>query len=117
MPNYSREADVPTDKANVVWQYPQAGDLFSDLAHDKEVDKDKLAAESKKLVTARSVKVRVLNGTGTPGYAAGAAADLRKMGFSVVSTGNAAPGAKETAITYPRRWRRRRRCSPPGWGT
>ncbi len=101
VPNYPREADVPTDKANVIWQYPQAGDLFSDLAHDKEVSKDKLASEAKKLVTARSVKVRVLNGTGTPGYAAGAAADLRKMGFSVVSTGNAAPGAKETAITYP----------------
>ncbi len=101
VPNYPREADVPTDKANVMWQYPQAGNLFSDLAHDKEVSKDKLAAEAKKLVTARSVKVRVLNGTGTPGYAAGAAADLRKMGFSVVSTGNAAPGAKETAITYP----------------
>ncbi len=101
VPNYPREADVPTDKANVIWQYPQAGNLFSDLAHDKEVSKDKLAAEAKKLVTARSVKVRVLNGTGTPGYAAGAAADLRKMGFSVVSTGNAAPGAKETAITYP----------------
>ncbi|MEV5593269.1 LCP family protein [Streptomyces sp. NPDC052496] len=101
VPNYPREADVPTDKANVVWQYPQAGGLFSDLAHDKEVSKDKLAAEAKKLVTARSVKVRVLNGTGTPGYAAGAAADLRKLGFTVVSTGNAAPGAKDTAITYP----------------
>lgn len=29
VPNYPREADVPADKANIVWQYPQAADLFT----------------------------------------------------------------------------------------
>lgn len=103
VPNYSREADVPTDKANVVWQYPQAGGLFSDLAHDREVgaaEKKKLTEAAKHPVTARSVQVRVLNGTGTPGQAAAAAEQLRKLGFTVIATGNA-PAADKTTLTYP----------------
>lgn len=103
VPNYSREADVPTDKANVVWQYPQAGGLFSDLAHDREVGaaaKKKFAEDAKNPVTARSVRVRVLNGTGVPGRAAAVAEQLRKLGFSVIATGNS-PAADKTTLTYP----------------
>ncbi|GAU66546.1 putative LytR family transcriptional regulator [Streptomyces sp. NBRC 110611] len=103
VPNYPREADVPTDKANVVWQYPQAAELFSGLAHDRETGaegKKKFEEAAKNPVTARSVRVRVLNGTGTPGQAASAAERLRKLGFTVVGTGNA-PATDKTAITYP----------------
>ncbi|MFG2890447.1 LCP family protein [Streptomyces sp. NPDC048248] len=103
VPNYPREADVPTDRANVVWQYPQAGDLFSDLAHDREIGaagKEKLAQAAKNPVTAHAVRVRVLNGTGTPGRAAAAAEQLRKLGFTVTTTGNA-PAADKTAVSYP----------------
>ncbi|GES31693.1 hypothetical protein San01_41800 [Streptomyces angustmyceticus] len=103
VPNYYREADVPTDKANVVWQYPQAGRLFSDLAHDREIGaagKKKLAEAAKNPVTAHSVQVRVLNGTGVPGRAASAAEQLRKLGFAVVGTGNA-PAADKTGVSYP----------------
>ena len=103
VPNYYREADVPTDKANVVWQYPQAGGLFSDLAHDREIGaagKKKLAEAAKNPVTARSVRVRVLNGTGTPGRAATAAEQLRKFGFTVIGTGNG-PATDKTTLTYP----------------
>ncbi|MFJ8675443.1 LCP family protein [Streptomyces sp. NPDC093589] len=103
VPNYGREADVPTDKANVVWQYPQAGGLFSDLAHDREVGaagKKKLAEAAKNPVTARSVRVQVLNGTGAPGHAATAADALRKLGFTVVTTGNG-PSTGRTTVTYP----------------
>ncbi|WP_407289259.1 LCP family protein [Streptomyces sp. BP-8] len=103
VPNYYREADVPTDKANVVWQYPQASQLFSDLAHDREIGaagKKKLAEAAKNPVTAHSVQVRVLNGTGTPGQAASAAEQLRKLGFTVIATGNA-PATDKTALTYP----------------
>lgn len=38
VPNYPRELDVPTDKANVVWRYPQAQTLFSSLIADREVN-------------------------------------------------------------------------------
>ncbi|TJZ42316.1 LytR family transcriptional regulator [Streptomyces piniterrae] len=103
VPNYYREADVPTDKANVIWQYPQAGDLFSDLAHDREIGaagKKKLAEAAKSPITARAVQVRVLNGTGVAGQAATAAGRLRGLGFPVTATGNA-PATDKTTITYP----------------
>ncbi|MFG2211229.1 LCP family protein [Streptomyces sp. NPDC048638] len=103
VPNYYREADVPTDHANVVWQYPQAAGLFSDIAHDREIGvagKKKLAEAAKNPVTAHSVRVRVLNGTGVSGRAAAAAEQLRKLGFTVTATGNA-PAADRTTVGYP----------------
>ncbi len=103
VPTYPREADVPSDKANVLWQYPQAGELFGDLAHDREIGaagKARFAEAAKNPVTAHSVRIRVLNGTGTPGRAATAAEELRKLGFTVVATGNA-PTTDRTSISYP----------------
>ncbi|MEW1657467.1 MULTISPECIES: LCP family protein [unclassified Streptomyces] len=103
IPTYPREADVPTDKANVVWQYPQAGELFGDLAHDREVGaegKKKFAEAAKNPITARSVRVRVLNGTAKTGLAGVGAQKLRQLGFTVVFTDNGATTDK-TAITYP----------------
>lgn len=82
VPNYPREADVPTDKANIVWQYPQAADLFTSLANDKEVDKKRLQAEAKNdLIYASKVRVQVLNGTGVSGRAAAVAEKLREAGL------------------------------------
>ncbi|MFB9505286.1 LCP family protein [Streptomyces aurantiacus] len=101
VPNYPREADVATDKANVVWQYPQAEDLFTSLAKDKEVDKKELEADAKDLVYASSVRVQVLNGTGVPGRAAAVATKLSAAGFTVVSTGNAPETTRNTTATYP----------------
>ncbi|WP_221349453.1 LCP family protein [Streptomyces beigongshangae] len=100
VPNYPREADVAADKANVVWQYPQAGELFTSLAKDEEVDRKKVQAEAEHPIHASSVRVRVLNGTGVPGRAATVAAELRRAGFTVVGTGNA-PETTRTAATYP----------------
>lgn len=103
VPNYPREADVPSDRANVIWQYPQAGEVFRDLAHDREIGaaaKRRLAAAATHPVTASAVRVRVLNGTGVPGRAATAAASLRALGFTVTTTGNA-PAAATTALGYP----------------
>ncbi|MGY0067402.1 LCP family protein [Streptomyces sp. QTS137] len=99
VPNYPRELDVPSDKANIAWQYPQAQTLFTALAEDREVDKDELAAA--RPVPARTVTVQVLNGTGTSGRAATAAEQLRAAGYTVTGTGNAPTPAKETTVTYP----------------
>jgi LCP family protein required for cell wall assembly len=102
VPNYPREADVPTDKANIVWQYPQAADLFTSLARDKEVDKKRLTADAKDLVYASQVRVQVLNGTGVSGRAAAVAEKLREAGFTVAGTGNApSSDARTTTVTYP----------------
>ncbi|MFJ2558537.1 MULTISPECIES: LCP family protein [unclassified Streptomyces] len=101
VPNYPREADVPTDKANVVWQYPQAGNLFTAMARDKETDKEKLEADTENPVYAATVRVQVLNGTGTQGRAADVAETLRTAGFTVSSVGNAPESAKRTTVGYP----------------
>ncbi|MGW6723880.1 LCP family protein [Streptomyces durocortorensis] len=101
VPNYAREADVPTDKANVVWQYPQAGDLFRSLAADREIDGKALKKAAANPLYARSVQVRVLNGTGVSGRAAQVAEELRALGFTVVGTGNAPRQAERTAVLHP----------------
>ncbi|MFF3753117.1 LCP family protein [Streptomyces sp. NPDC002018] len=101
VPNYVREVDVPADRANVVWQYPQAADLFTALAQDKEVDKERLAADSKDPVYAHTVRIRVLNGTGTPGRAAKAADTLRTAGFTVTGIGNAPEPTQRTTVRHP----------------
>ncbi|MFI6875104.1 LCP family protein [Streptomyces sp. NPDC050400] len=100
VPNYPREADVATDKANVSWQYPQAADVFTALAKDKEIGKKRVEADAKNLIYASSVRVRVLNGSGTEGKAAAVAARLREAGFTVTATGNA-PHAARTTVSYP----------------
>ncbi|MGW1779440.1 LCP family protein [Streptomyces sp. NPDC002143] len=101
VPNYGREADQPTDKANVVWQYPQAANLFTSLAKDKEVTKAQLDALKKNVVYASSVKVQVLNGTGVSGRAAAVAEKLTKAGYTVTGTGNAPATVTKTTVTYP----------------
>nr|WP_307808330.1 LCP family protein [Streptomyces oryzae] len=106
VPNYPRQADIPTDRANVVWQYPQAARLFDQLAHDKEVDKKRLEAESRDPVPTPSIRVRVLNGTGKAGRAADAAKELRALGFTVTSTGNAPAPVKKTTVSCPEDLRR-----------
>ncbi|MEU2822737.1 LytR C-terminal domain-containing protein [Streptomyces bacillaris] len=100
LPNYAREADVPSDRANVVWQYPQAADLFDAMAEDREPDRKALVAAAADPVHARSVRVRVLNGTGVAGRAAQAAEELRDLGYTVVGTGNAPDRADRTAVLH-----------------
>ncbi|MFM9493627.1 LCP family protein [Streptomyces galilaeus] len=102
VPNYPREADVTADKANIVWQYPQAADLFTSLAGDKEVDKKQLQEQAKNdLIYASTVRVQVLNGTGVTGRAAAVAEKLREAGFTVVGTGNAPENTDTTTVTHP----------------
>ncbi|WP_069736629.1 LytR C-terminal domain-containing protein [Streptomyces sp. EN27] len=101
VPHYGRVADVPSDKANVVWQYPQAADLFASLAKDQEVDKEKVAADAKNPVYAATVRVQVLNGSGVPGRAAKVAETLRTAGYTITGTGNAPGSAGKTAVVHP----------------
>jgi hypothetical protein len=67
----------------VQWLQPQANNLFSAIAHDVKLPK---AGKQKKVkpVSPASVKVRVLNGTTTPGLGASTAAGLHARGFVVV---------------------------------
>ncbi|WP_079049245.1 LCP family protein [Streptomyces torulosus] len=102
VPNYPREADVPSDRANVVWQYPYAADLFTSLAKDREVEKKQFQARAKEgLVYASNVRVQVLNATGVTGRAAAVAEKLRAAGITVVGTGNAPETTAKTTVAYP----------------
>ncbi|WP_435879422.1 LCP family protein [Streptomyces tirandamycinicus] len=89
VPNYPRSMDVPSDTANVVWQYPEAAELFTSLARDREVSEEAVAAAGENPLYAGTVRVRVLDGTGTPGLAEEVAGSLRRYGFTIAGTGTA----------------------------
>ncbi|GHE69407.1 hypothetical protein GCM10014715_24100 [Streptomyces spiralis] len=101
VPNYPRERDVPTDKANVTWQQPAARQLFSALNHDHETTKVDLKKATAHLpVPASTVHVTVLNGTGTTGAALKVADQLRALGFQITATGNAPSSVDNTTLSY-----------------
>ena len=53
-------------------------------------------------LTESAVRVRVLNGTGTPGEASSAASDLRTAGFAIAGTGDADEiGVARTVVRFP----------------
>jgi LCP family protein required for cell wall assembly len=79
----------PSDNDRVLWQQPQAGQLFHAIAHDTALPKDKAGTGTPATSSPGSVQVEVLNGNGLPGAAATAAGELTARGFKVVKKGNA----------------------------
>ncbi|MFJ6636260.1 LCP family protein [Streptomyces sp. NPDC091376] len=118
VPNYPRELDVPSDKANVVWK-PEAKDLFTALAQDIPVDEHgkpvhtpagtkptaptptptPTPTKSEPAVKA-DVKVSVLNAAAVTGKAASVASRLRNGDFTVVRVGNASAPLTRTIIEH-----------------
>jgi LCP family protein required for cell wall assembly len=98
----------PTDANRVLWEQPQASQLFGEIAHDQTVpSKAKAtatptasASPSAPAVSPSSIQVNVLNATGTGGLAAKAAASLTQNHFTVVGTGNAVAPSSTTIIQY-----------------
>jgi LCP family protein required for cell wall assembly len=80
------------DGENVLVYEPKAAPIFKAMRNDTAWPPKSTTPEGgKPLVTAPSaVRVKVLNGSGTPGLAAQAAEQLEKQGFVVTSVGNAA---------------------------
>jgi len=94
--------------ARVQFAQPQAGEVFTAIAHDVKVPKVTVTPTStpspaQVLTTNPSnVKVQILNGSGVHGLAAQAAAGLTSRGFDVTGTGNAATFAyTNSVIEYP----------------
>jgi LCP family protein required for cell wall assembly len=91
------QAWPPDPSVRVQFAQPQAGEVFSAIAHDVTVPKVKVtpsAAPStggaQVLTTSPSnVKVEILNGSGVAGLAEQAAIGLTSRGFDVTGTGNA----------------------------
>jgi LCP family protein required for cell wall assembly len=102
----------PTDANRVLWQQPQASQLFGEIAHDQTVpSKAKAKAKatatptvpaspSAPAVSPSSVQVNVLNATSTGGLATKAASSLTQNHFTVVGTGNAVAPSSTTIIQY-----------------
>jgi len=86
----------PQNDADVVFQHPQADELFNAIAHDSTLPSAAKGKKSKKSsptpaldATPSQVKIQVENGSGQQGAAGQAQSDLIAKGFDVVGTGNA----------------------------
>jgi len=83
----------PLDDNQVLWEDPQATDLFSAIAHDNHILKAaKTKASPAPTVSPSKVQLEVLNGSGTAGVATTAATGLTNLGFNVIGTGDAPNG-------------------------
>src|SRR5579862_312547 len=94
--------------ARVQFAQPQAGEVFSAIAHDVKVPKVTVtptpSATAPQVLTTNpsSFKVQILNGSGAQGIAAQAAAGLTSRGFVISGTGNAPNFAyTNSVIEYP----------------
>ena len=94
----------PTDPAaRVIWQQPQASQLFSAIAHDTHLPKRRKSTRGAKrkpvpTVPPAQVHVNVLDGSGTAGVAGTTAAALTSRGFAVAQTGNAPSFSYTTTV-------------------
>jgi LCP family protein required for cell wall assembly len=85
----------PANDNDVIFEQPQAGELFTAIQHDMTLSKATKRKPAKKaaaptLDAAPShVNVQVLNGSGITGMAAQVGSDLSNEGFNVVGTGDA----------------------------
>ncbi|HLX51804.1 MAG TPA: LCP family protein [Streptosporangiaceae bacterium] len=79
----------PTDPNRVVWQQPQADQLFYSIAHDTKLPKTPKSGTPAQTTSPGHVQVDVENGSGQQGVAGQAASELTSRGFKVTGTGNA----------------------------
>ena len=91
----------PDNDNNVVFEQPEANELFSAVQHDDKMTASNGGSKSKKKSAKKSpsptldsvspskVNVQVLNGSGTQGMASQVGSDLTNEGFNVVGTGDA----------------------------
>jgi LCP family protein required for cell wall assembly len=91
--------------AELEFAQPQAGTLFSAIAHDSKLPKIKKTGKGSGggvlLTTSPSkVKVMVLNGSGITNQAGNAATALASLGFDVVGTGSATGASGAPDFSY-----------------
>jgi LCP family protein required for cell wall assembly len=85
----------PANDNDVIFEQPQAGELFTAIQHDMTLANATKGKPAKKSTTPTldaapsHVNVQVLNGSGITGMAAQVGSDLTNEGFNVVGTGDA----------------------------
>jgi LCP family protein required for cell wall assembly len=101
----------PSDANRVLWQQPQAAQLFSAIAHDQSVTKPSkkksgtaaggtVTPSTASAGTPAKIGIKVLNATATAGLAAQAARSLSQGHFDVTGTGNAVAPSASTIVQY-----------------
>ena len=98
-------APDPSNANRVMWQQPQANNLFYAIEHDTSIHKSKKKGTAPTTlgttVSPSKVQVEVLNGNGIQGAAGQAASDLTSKGFHVVGATNATnSGYTDSIIEY-----------------
>ncbi|MGH3159556.1 MAG: LCP family protein [Streptosporangiaceae bacterium] len=79
----------PANEDRVLWEQPQANQLFYAVAHDTAIPKPSTSPSPASTTSPGDVQVDVENGSGLNGVAAQAATELTNRGFKIVKTGNA----------------------------
>lgn len=87
------------DPNRVAWTQPNANNLFRAVRNDNQVQAPPKAA-AQVTVPPSKVKVRVLNGTTTPGLAQRAGDQLTERGYSVVKVATATTQPAKTELRY-----------------
>ena len=104
--NHMTPINGSAPQSTVLWDEQGARELFGKLRRDEPLKAPEPTATPTRdpnapTVQPRDITVTVRNGVGTPGLAARAAGDLRKVGFrTVVPPGVARTGLKVTQIRY-----------------
>ncbi|HEY1702121.1 MAG TPA: LCP family protein [Trebonia sp.] len=88
----------PDNPDTVVFEQPQADELFSAIARNVSLTSGSKTAASSSGVSPSQVKVRVLNGSGAAGIAAVAAGELSARGFGVTGTADAPTFGYSTSV-------------------
>jgi LCP family protein required for cell wall assembly len=88
----------PGNPDTVVFEQPQADELFSAIARNVSLTSGSKTAASSSGVSPSQVKVQVLNGSGAAGIAAVAAGELSARGFNVTGTADAPTYRYSTSV-------------------
>jgi LCP family protein required for cell wall assembly len=91
------EAYAP-DPNRIQWKQPDASNLFAAVRSDNQVQAPAKAKQAS--VPPAQIKVRVLNGTGTPGLAQRVGDQLTARGYSVVGVGTSPAKPAQTELRY-----------------
>jgi LCP family protein required for cell wall assembly len=87
------------DANRIQWKQPDAGNLFAAIRSDNQVQAPPKAGTQASLPPSQ-VKVRVLNGTSTPGLAQRVGDQLTARGYSVVQIGTSPAKPSKTELRY-----------------
>jgi hypothetical protein len=86
------------DPNRIAWRQPDANNLFAAVRSDNRIQAP--APATKASVPPAQIKVRVINGTNTPGLAQRVSDQLTARGYSVLGIGTSSTKPSQTQLRY-----------------